>query len=98
MRNSCGLANSQLKRTLEPMLVARDLYWTCLAENPNFAPAWAWLGRCCWFLDKFSTVAPQDRSWRKPHFNARSPLIPIWPPLTSSIRCCRWIWAGQMRQ
>jgi len=34
--------------------LARDLYWTCLAENPNFAPAWAWLGRCCWFLDKFT--------------------------------------------
>jgi tetratricopeptide (TPR) repeat protein len=36
------------------MLLARDLYWTCLAENPSFAPAWAWLGRCCWFLDKFT--------------------------------------------
>src|SRR5438270_3620597 len=42
------------QRSLESMRLARDLYWTCLAENPNFAPAWAWLGRCCWFLDKFS--------------------------------------------
>lgn len=42
------------QRSLESMLLARDLYWTCLAENPNFAPAWAWLGRCCWFLDKFA--------------------------------------------
>jgi DNA-binding winged helix-turn-helix (wHTH) protein len=42
------------QRSLESMLLARDLYWTCLAENPNFAPAWAWLGRCCWFLDKFT--------------------------------------------
>jgi DNA-binding winged helix-turn-helix (wHTH) protein len=42
------------QRSLESMRVARDLYWTCLAENPNLAPAWAWLGRCCWFLDKFS--------------------------------------------
>ena len=42
------------QRSLKSMLLARDLYWTCLAENPNFAPAWAWLGRCCWFLDKFS--------------------------------------------
>jgi DNA-binding winged helix-turn-helix (wHTH) protein len=49
------------QRSLESMLLARDLYWTCLAENPNFAPAWAWLGRCCWFLDKFthsSSVIP----------------------------------------
>jgi DNA-binding winged helix-turn-helix (wHTH) protein len=49
------------QRSLDSMLLARDLYWTCLAENPNFAPAWAWLGRCCWFLDKFthsSSVIP----------------------------------------
>lgn len=43
-----------MQRSLESMLLARDLYWTCLAENPNFAPAWAWLGRCCCFLDKFT--------------------------------------------
>ena len=42
------------QRSLESMGLARDLYWTCLAEDPNFAPAWAWLGRCCSFLDKFS--------------------------------------------
>jgi DNA-binding winged helix-turn-helix (wHTH) protein len=42
------------QRSLETMLLARDLYWTCIAEDPCFAPAWAWLGRCCWFLDKFS--------------------------------------------
>ncbi len=36
------------------MRLARDLYWICIAEDPIFAPAWAWLGRCCWFLDKFS--------------------------------------------
>jgi DNA-binding winged helix-turn-helix (wHTH) protein len=42
------------QRSLESMLLARDLYWTCLAEDPTFAAAWAWLGRCCWFLDKFS--------------------------------------------
>jgi DNA-binding winged helix-turn-helix (wHTH) protein len=42
------------QRSLESMLVARDLYWICLAEDPSFAPAWAWLGRCCWFLAKFS--------------------------------------------
>ena len=42
------------QRSLESMCLARDLYWICLAEDPSFAPAWAWLGRCCWFLDKFS--------------------------------------------
>ena len=42
------------QRSVETMSLARDLYWTCIAEDPAFAPAWAWLGRCCWFLDKFS--------------------------------------------
>jgi DNA-binding winged helix-turn-helix (wHTH) protein len=42
------------QRSLESMCLARDLYWTCLAEDPTFAPAWAGLGRCCWFLNKFS--------------------------------------------
>lgn len=42
------------QRSLESMVLARDLYWTCLAEDPGFAHAWAWLGRCCWFLGKFS--------------------------------------------
>ncbi len=40
-------------RSLESMMQARELYWVCLARDPAFAPAWAWLGRCCWFLAKF---------------------------------------------
>jgi hypothetical protein len=36
------------------MYSARDLLSTCLAEDPGFAPAWAWLGRCCWFLEKYA--------------------------------------------
>lgn len=42
------------QRSLESMQLARDLYWTCLAEDPGYASAWAGLGRCCWFLDKFA--------------------------------------------
>ena len=42
------------QRSLQSIPLARELYWTCLAEDPSFAPAWAWLGRCCWFLDKFT--------------------------------------------
>ncbi len=41
------------KRSLEGMQAACNLYWTALAEDPNFPAAWAWLGRCCWFLAKF---------------------------------------------
>src|SRR5882757_9149101 len=45
------------QRSLESMHLARDLYWTCLAEDPGLAPAWAWLGRCSWFFGKFSDSA-----------------------------------------
>jgi tetratricopeptide (TPR) repeat protein len=52
-----------IQRSLDSMRLARDLYWTCLAEAPTFAAAWAWLGRCCWFLEKFhsgsSTANPE---------------------------------------
>jgi DNA-binding winged helix-turn-helix (wHTH) protein len=41
------------RRSLEDMQYARDLLSICLAEDPSFAQGWAWLGRCCWFLDKF---------------------------------------------
>jgi DNA-binding winged helix-turn-helix (wHTH) protein len=48
------------QRSVNSMLLARDLYWTCLAEDPTFASAWAWLGRCCWFLDKFNNSSPAN--------------------------------------
>lgn len=41
------------ERSLESMVRARDLYWICIAEDPGFAPAWAWLGRCCRIIEKF---------------------------------------------
>jgi DNA-binding winged helix-turn-helix (wHTH) protein len=41
------------QRSMESMTLARDLFWTCLAEDPNFAAAWAWMGRCSWFQGKF---------------------------------------------
>ncbi len=40
-------------RSLESMAQARDLLSLCVAEDPQFAAAWAWLGRSCRFLDKF---------------------------------------------
>src|SRR5438067_1103925 len=49
-----------VQRSLESMTRARELYWLCLAEDPSFALAWAWLGRCCWFLGKFSGNSTAD--------------------------------------
>ena len=43
-----------ITRSLASITLARELYWICLAEDPTFAPAWAWLGRSCWILGKFS--------------------------------------------
>lgn len=45
-----------VQRSVGSMEIARELCWICLAEDPGFAPAWAWLGRCCWFLDKFTSA------------------------------------------
>ena len=40
-------------RSLESMAQARDLLTLCVADDPGFAAAWAWLGRSCRFLEKF---------------------------------------------
>lgn len=41
------------RRSFESMSEARDLLSLCVAEQPDFAAAWAWLGRCARFLHKF---------------------------------------------
>jgi DNA-binding winged helix-turn-helix (wHTH) protein/tetratricopeptide (TPR) repeat protein len=41
------------ERSPESIFQARDLFWLCLANDPKFAPAWAWLGRCCRMSEKF---------------------------------------------
>ena len=43
------------ERSMESALRARDLLWLCLAEDPGFAAAWAWLGRSCRFIEKFGS-------------------------------------------
>ena len=43
-----------VQRSIDTAQQACELYWTCLAENPGFAPAWAWLGRSTYLLSKFS--------------------------------------------
>lgn len=42
-----------LKRSPENMMLARDVYVACTAMDPTFAMAWARLGRCCRWLEKF---------------------------------------------
>jgi TolB-like protein/tetratricopeptide (TPR) repeat protein len=42
-----------LRRSPENMALARDLYLACTEIDPNYAPAWARLGRCYRWLEKF---------------------------------------------
>lgn len=44
-------------RSLAGVTQARELLWLCIANDPGFAPAWAWLGRACALLAKFSPDA-----------------------------------------
>jgi TolB-like protein len=46
-------ANIERDRTLANMSMARDLYLQSLEGDPDYAPAWARLGRCYRFLEKF---------------------------------------------
>ena len=48
-------------RTITAMQKARDLCSLCVARDPTFAPAWAWFGRCCRFLEKFNVDASLNR-------------------------------------
>jgi DNA-binding winged helix-turn-helix (wHTH) protein/tetratricopeptide (TPR) repeat protein len=41
------------ERSSDAALRARDLFWLCLAKDPQFAPAWAWLGRAYRLIEKF---------------------------------------------
>ena len=41
------------KKTLDDTRLARDMYLECLDEGPNYAPAWARLGRAYRFIEKF---------------------------------------------
>jgi DNA-binding winged helix-turn-helix (wHTH) protein len=64
--NAYLLANQlSLKRTPDNMRLARDLYLSCVEKDPDFAPAWARLGRCYHFLYKLGS-----REERNPDLSA----------------------------
>jgi tetratricopeptide (TPR) repeat protein len=70
----------QRQRTLEGLTLARDLYRECLDEDPDYAPAWARLGRCYRTLEKFGAEGPQSLELAKWTFHrafALSPDLPI---------------------
>lgn len=68
------------QRTFDALSIARDLYRRCLDEDPDYAPAWARLGRCYRFLEKFGVEGPQSLELAKWAFHrafALSPNLPI---------------------
>ena len=63
-------------RTLDNMSLARDLYLQCLEESPNYAPAWARLGRVYHFLGKFGDDADGNVERSERAFNRAFALNP----------------------
>ncbi|MFN0150242.1 MAG: protein kinase domain-containing protein [bacterium] len=49
------LRANQIGQKTEELPVARDLYRSCLAEDPNYAPAWARLGRVYRVIAKYAS-------------------------------------------
>jgi DNA-binding winged helix-turn-helix (wHTH) protein/Tfp pilus assembly protein PilF len=47
-------------KSLEAMKQAQELFAVCVAADPSFAAAWAWLGRAARFLDKFKHDTPTN--------------------------------------
>jgi TolB-like protein/predicted Ser/Thr protein kinase len=56
------LRGNELARTYEGMLRARDLYHRCLDLDPNFAPAWAHLGRAHRVIGKYIAASPDSEA------------------------------------
>jgi DNA-binding winged helix-turn-helix (wHTH) protein/tetratricopeptide (TPR) repeat protein len=68
------------QRTFENMSMARDLYRQSVEEDPDYAPAWARLGRCYRFLEKFDPAGSRDREstqWAFRRAFALNPDLPV---------------------
>jgi eukaryotic-like serine/threonine-protein kinase len=74
--------------TFDSMSMARDLYRACLDEDPDYAPAWARLGKCYRFLGKFGAEGPQSlelAQWAFHRAFALSPDLPLAHGLYTSL-------------
>jgi tetratricopeptide (TPR) repeat protein len=72
------------------MKLARDLYTQCLEEDPNYAPAWARLGRIHGFLEKFSAESGTTSTLVKGAFQrafALNPDLPLAHNLYTPTEC-----------
>jgi tetratricopeptide (TPR) repeat protein len=72
------------------MGLARDLYLQCLEESPDYAPAWARLGRVYHFLDKFDEDAGENLKHAEKAFKRAfdlNPDLPIAHNFYTSVEC-----------
>ncbi len=77
-------------RTLDNMGLARDLYLQCLEESPDYAPAWASLGRVCHFLEKFDEDSGGNPKRTEAAFTRAfvlNPDLPIAHNFYTSVEC-----------
>ncbi len=71
------LANQLMtRRDRDNFALARDLYAACLEREPGFAPAWARLGRCYRWFEKFGPVAAAGTPSAKDAFERSFALNP----------------------
>ena len=78
----------QRTHTFESLSIARDLYRECLDEDPDYAPAWARLGKCYRFLEKFGAEGPEGLELARWAFHrafALSPDLPLTHALYTSL-------------
>lgn len=77
-------------RTLDNMGLARDLYAQCLEEDPDYAPAWARLGRVYRFIEKFGEDAEEYLTRAGEAFRKAfelNPDLPLAHNLYTQIEC-----------
>jgi len=77
-------------RTLDNIRLARDLYAQCLEEDPEYAPAWARLGRVYRFIEKIGEDAEENLTRAGEAFRKAfelSPDLPLAHNLYTQIEC-----------
>ena len=70
------LRANELARTYEGLARARDIYQRCLMLDPNFAPAWAHLGRCYRVIGKYIEDSPDSEAKAEDAFRRALALNP----------------------
>ena len=70
------LRANELARTYDGLTRARDLYQRCLELDPNFAPAWAHLGRCHRVIGKYIEATPDSEMRAEEAFRRALTLSP----------------------